>query len=1795
MKRRTAIRQLLLTTSAIAIAASLSAEAQASCTVVGSTGLLNPSGSTLFCVNLPSGSATGDINNQGTIFAGATSHVAVSIANFGTLNGTILNSGTIQVAAQTGNVATGIHLNTAASVSGVISNSGLIDIVGHSKAAGTAIGIHASQTFFGGGISNSGTILATKAFAVMGIDVARNLFGETSTFTAGIANSGLISASGQNTGIGIFAEVSNFSGGVSNSGTINAAASGFAANGIVVEGSTFTGGISNSGVLNISNSGATGLAHASGIFVAFESAFSGGVSNSGTINVTLAGGEGVGISINNVSHFTGSVSNSGPITVSGADFGAGIFVNSVFHINSTSVTGNISNSGSISVTAVDSGYGIYVRNTATMVGNVVNSGSIGVTAGTRAAGIDLQNPTSFIGGVTNSGTIGVSVSGAEGQAGGIIVSFNSEFAGNVLNAGVITVAAPAGTATGIGVFGSRSGDRFGTSSIAGGITNNGSISVTAGIDGYGIFLSDAGTVFGNVVNSGSIGVSAGRTGYGIFVQNPTTFVGGISNSGTIGVTAGGSGYGIYLRSPSSFVGNIGNSGTITVNAGGFGAGIFVDTSRSGFFGGTTFKGNIVNSGLIDVVAAGSAVGIGVSNVPNWNGGVTNSGTISVTSGASRSATGIGVYNIKTWTGGVNNSGLINVSAGSSGYGIYLQNATSVTGSVVNSGTINVTAAAAGYGIYIHNTSVFSGNIDNSGTISVTAGGFGAGIMLDSSHTGFFGRPTIFGSVVNSGAITVSAGGSGYGIYLKNFGSMFGGVTNSGTIGVTAGTFGAGIALINSTSNGSATLEGNVINSGTISVSAGATGYGIYLHNVTSVFGSIVNSGLIDVKAGGNAAGIFVDPFNTFFGGIGNSGTISVNAVGSAVGIGVTDFRSFGNNSTFFSASINSGIITTGIDNSGLITVVAGGEGAGIGVRNFDSFFGGITNSGTINVTAGGNGFGIAVHSFSGFFGGNTFGGAIVNSGTISVTAGLSAYGIEVSDFFGMFGGVTNSGLIDVTAKSGDAFGINIANGVIVDGGVTNFGTIMAVAEGATASGVGHNAFGISVEISSFNGGVTNAGLIEATSTKGNAFGINAGGITFNGGVVNTSSGVIVATAGAGAHAYGIYVGATKFNGGITNAGLIAAGETTPGVHIGGSGIGIYSASATIGSIVNTGTIMGSEFAIDLSSPSISGSTTITNSGAIFGGLNLSDTVTDTVNNTGYVEANIYGAAAVYNQTAGVFHVLTGTSVGTPDPVSVPGTPINTFNATGGEILFDITATPSDPLTTAHNGVTGNGFISALNFTATDAVAFHVGLTPNQNYVPGALDPTTKTLSIDYHNILNGVNSFAGPTTPTPVTIDNGSFVLSAQILPDTPVTGGEGAGSDMLVLTRSSFTAPGNGFSGGLTPNQIAAAQGLDGLANTNPSGAGAILGPLFTTTNPNTFRSELTQLSGFQFAAGLDAGVGVPVFTVDQVQTIVAEGPRDGNWIASAKFAASGIQIANGGDITTDASQQTAQVPGAASSSGVYSPWTFWGRGYGVFGTATGQQDIAGYDERRGGGIVGAEYQVSDDLLVGAVANYANTDISFNNFAGDTSLDTYLFGLYGQYRMGPIHFDLTGGGGFSNYTTDRNITLPINAVAHSSYNGQTYFVYGESGYDLEFNQAKITPFVGISYLHSHLDGFTESGAQAADLTSAGADKDSIETSLGVRASTSVMVGTALLVPEVRAIWQHELGDDRSKITQAFALSPASPFTVQGLKLGNDAAVIGGGVSYDANDRVKLFLDYDAKLEDSYTAHAVTGGVRVKF
>ena len=762
------------------------------------------------------------------------------------------------------------------------------------------------------------------------------------------------------------------------------------------------------------------------------------------------------------------------------------------------------------------------------------------------------------------------------------------------------------------------------------------------------------------------------------------------------------------------------------------------------------------------------------------------------------------------------------------------------------------------------------------------------------------------------------------------------------------------------------------------------------------------------------------------------------------------------------------------------------------------------------------------------------------------------------------GDVTNAGTItpgkvtQVTVPFPFASATAIAvNNSAVGGKIVNSGTITATQNARTVNGTAI-AVGLSVNNSTVGGGIVNSGTISATATGFNGFSFKTTGI--------------------------LITGASTVTGGITNRGTITAS---------GSGINIFGFGDTVtGGITNRGTITASGSGINIGinivggtvSGGITNSGTISASGGIGGGIVLSGgTVSGGITNSGTISASggIAGGIVLAGGTvsggitnSGTIHVA-GTGIGIIGFSTVSGGIVNTGTISGGFAAINLSSVNSQnfapegaPTTITQAGgaligsVLGSGNANAdmLNFTGGRIV----------------LSPTQSVSGFGTYNQTGGT-LVLGVTPSTAA----GSF---ASVSAGTITLGG--ALNVALQLNGTTNYAASQTYK-----DAIAATNSLTGTFTTVTTSL-----PLFTAsvspdaTTPNaldvTLRVSPTGLaaSAQNLTQNLRFGLEAPAVLVETVQNrlVAASGADTGATLASLSPAQ---QIAGGSGVLTDGGD------GAASAKG-----GVWARAFGLFGSAPASGPAVSYQENREGVILGADWRVGEGVVLGLAGTYATTTAYFAD-ASRTNVHSYEGAVYAGWSGGPWYATGLAGLGANSYATTRQLTpFGLTGAATSTPTGQSYSSYGEAGYGLRAGGYTLTPYAGLGYVHSHIEGFTEEGGFFGALTTGAADANSLATTLGVRASTRVSLGEhGVLVPELRAGWSHEFLDAAQTINASLTNVPGSLFSATGANFGRESALIGAGVTYDLATAVKLFADYDGKLTGSFQEHAFSAGLRVRF
>lgn len=296
--------------------------------------------------------------------------------------------------------------------------------------------------------------------------------------------------------------------------------------------------------------------------------------------------------------------------------------------------------------------------------------------------------------------------------------------------------------------------------------------------------------------------------------------------------------------------------------------------------------------------------------------------------------------------------------------------------------------------------------------------------------------------------------------------------------------------------------------------------------------------------------------------------------------------------------------------------------------------------------------------------------------------------------------------------------------------------------------------------------------------------------------------------------------------------------------------------------------------------------------------------------------------------------------------------------------------------------------------------------------------------------------------------------------------------------------------------------------------------------------------------------------------------------------------------DVLTDVGGSASPDLGRSSRLGVFL------NGNVAFGDRDTTDREAGFDFYSVGVLGGADYRLTDNLILGAALNFTFADADYDQFLGD--VDAYSYGalLYGTYYQGPAYVDAHAGFNWNEYDITRRVAFPtIDRTATADTDGRQYSMGAGAGYDLRRGPVTVTPFGRVEYIRLDIDGYSERGAAGLDLAIRDQTVESFQTALGVTMSYAWSVPFGVLVPQIRGEWRHEFLNDERSITATYVNDPFNTFfAIPTEQPDRDFFALGAGLSAALAQGFTAFVNYETivGLRD-VTYHEFWVGVRKEF
>jgi outer membrane autotransporter protein len=517
----------------------------------------------------------------------------------------------------------------------------------------------------------------------------------------------------------------------------------------------------------------------------------------------------------------------------------------------------------------------------------------------------------------------------------------------------------------------------------------------------------------------------------------------------------------------------------------------------------------------------------------------------------------------------------------------------------------------------------------------------------------------------------------------------------------------------------------------------------------------------------------------------------------------------------------------------------------------------------------------------------------------------------------------------------------------------------------------------------------------------------------------------------------------------------------------------------------------------------------------------------------------------------------------PGAVLSPGndaSPIGTLTI-NGDLTFAQNAiyrVHADPASNAsdHIHVTGIAYL--------DGTVAHVG--PDGNYAPLA---TYNILTADggIQGRFTGASSAYAFLTPT-LTYDakNAFLTLSRNGVPIGSVgsTGNQGSVGGALDNEAPPATGIGSSTAGSGSSSSTAGLPSTgvgSALASASASGTGASqVATAVLSMTPDEARSALSMLSGEAYASN----VSVLQSLGDTARTIPLAHFR-GNLDAPA---APGRPTAQLGSPSSDALPQSGAYP-------------VWAQVFGDWRTFKSDGNASRLSQSDGGLFVGGDGAVGGGWRLGGALGYIGSHGSIDNVSSRTDIDSYSATLFGgrNFYAGPGHFRLTAGAAYTwhDIETKRSVAAgSLNQQLDSSYHASSTQVFTELGYSLPLSDAyTIEPYAGVAWNQLRTRDFSESGGTAA-LHGAGQTDDVTSTTLGLRGAWQFGSDRAPSRLTASLGWRHAMGDVNPMQTVAF--DGGTTFSVAGVPIARDAAVLGLGAEMTIARNTTAGISYDAQF-----------------
>jgi len=276
--------------------------------------------------------------------------------------------------------------------------------------------------------------------------------------------------------------------------------------------------------------------------------------------------------------------------------------------------------------------------------------------------------------------------------------------------------------------------------------------------------------------------------------------------------------------------------------------------------------------------------------------------------------------------------------------------------------------------------------------------------------------------------------------------------------------------------------------------------------------------------------------------------------------------------------------------------------------------------------------------------------------------------------------------------------------------------------------------------------------------------------------------------------------------------------------------------------------------------------------------------------------------------------------------------------------------------------------------------------------------------------------------------------------------------------------------------------------------------------------------------------------------------------------------------------------------------PNAIWTEGMGYYAQQKTEAATLGYRTHTAGSVFGYDRILSEGLLAGISGGYSDTSINVSNSASSGGIVSSFGSLYGSIFNEKWYVDFATAYGTPRYDNYREVTVgALTGLVHSKHSGDLYSGYIESGFNFLSHSCLLQPYSSVRYTSLTEGSYDESGMPGVNLSVERKRIESVILDMGLRFSHPIKTKQWVFLPEAQIAWDHDFDVDTNRLVAAFDSAPSLKFETDSPDVRKDGLILGLGVTAINKKHFSLSLNYKGEIRNGYTAHALTGGMRVEF